>query len=61
MMDGLGPLEVGFDVPAEVGMGESDIQTPCLVIDLDAFEQNVATMRGLAADMGVDLRVHGKM
>ncbi|MEO9901529.1 DSD1 family PLP-dependent enzyme [Nisaea sp.] len=61
MMDGLGPLEVGFDVPAEVGMGESDIQTPCLVIDLDAFEQNVATMRGFAADMGVDLRVHGKM
>lgn len=53
--------EVGFDVPATVGMREGDIQTPCLLIDLDAFEHNVAAMRGFAADMGVDLRVHGKM
>lgn len=60
-MDGNGTLEVGFDVPAAVGMSEAEIQTPCLLIDLDAFERNVATMRDLAADMGVDLRVHGKM
>mgnify|MGYP003114643489 CR=1 FL=1 len=61
MTDGTGALEVGFDVPAAVGMNEGDIQTPCLLIDLDAFERNVAAMRGFAADMGVDLRVHGKM
>ena len=27
-------LEVGFNIPAKPGMDESDIQTPCLVLDL---------------------------
>ncbi len=54
-------LEVGYDVPASVGMAEADIQTPCLVVDLDAFERNVAKMRDFCADMGVRHRVHGKM
>ncbi|NOX39447.1 MAG: DSD1 family PLP-dependent enzyme [Alphaproteobacteria bacterium] len=54
-------LEVGFDVPALPGMDEADIQTPCLVVDLDALEQNIKTMGGLARDMGVRHRVHGKM
>ena len=31
-------LEVGYNVPAMVGMDEADIQTPCLVLDLDALE-----------------------
>ena len=31
-------LEVGYDVPALPGMDETDIQTPCLVLDLDALE-----------------------
>ena len=30
-------LEVGYDVPALPGMDEKDIQTPCLVLDLDAL------------------------
>ncbi len=30
-------LEVGFNVPALPGMDEADIQTPCLVVDLDAL------------------------
>ena len=55
------PLGVGYDVPAAVGMDEMDIQTPCLVVDLDAFERNVAKMRDLAAEMGVRHRAHGKM
>lgn len=54
-------LEVGYDVPAVPGMAEADIQTPCLLIDLDALEENIETMRLACADMGVDLRVHGKM
>ncbi len=54
-------LEVGYNVPASVGMDEADIQTPCLVIDLDAFEKNVATMRDFCKEMGVRHRVHGKM
>ena len=54
-------LILGLDVPAEIGMAEDDIITPALVIDLDAFERNVETMRAQCAAMGVRLRVHGKM
>jgi 3-hydroxy-D-aspartate aldolase len=57
----LNTLEVGYDVPAAVGMSEADIQTPCLVVDLDALDRNIAHMQGFADDMGVRLRVHGKM
>ncbi|MEL7468830.1 MAG: DSD1 family PLP-dependent enzyme [Pseudomonadota bacterium] len=54
-------LEVGYDVPAAVGMPVSDVATPCLIVDLDALERNIAKMGTLAADMGVRHRVHGKM
>lgn len=54
-------LEVGYDVPALPGMNVDDIQTPCLVIDLDALERNITTMGSLARTMGVRHRVHGKM
>jgi len=54
-------LEVGYDVPALPGMDEADIQTPCLVLDLDALERNVKKMGDLAAEMGVRHRAHGKM
>jgi len=53
--------EVGYNIPAAVGMNEADIQTPSLVVDLDAFERNVAKMRDLCTEMGVRHRVHGKM
>ena len=54
-------LEVGYDVPAVPGMDEADIQTPCLVVDLDALEKNIRTMGQFAKDMGVRHRIHGKM
>lgn len=54
-------LEVGYDVPAAIGMAEADIQTPCLVVDLDALERNIVTMGNYAKAMGVRHRVHGKM
>ena len=54
-------LEVGYDVPAKVGMDESEIQTPALIIDLDAFERNILRMKEICADMGVRHRAHGKM
>ena len=54
-------LEVGYDVPAVPGMNEADIQTPCLVVDLDALERNVKKMGDLARQMGVRHRAHGKM
>ena len=54
-------LEVGYDVPAVPGMDEADIQTPCLVLDLDALERNVRKMGEFAQKMGVRHRSHGKM
>lgn len=54
-------LEVGYNVPAAVGMDEADIQTPCLVVDLEALERNVVKMGEFAKQMGVRHRVHGKM
>ena len=57
----LADLEVGYDVPAAIGMNEADIQTPCLVVDLDALEYNIKAMRDFCAKMGVRHRVHGKM
>ncbi len=54
-------FEVGYDVPALPGMDEADIQTPCLVLDLDALENNIRKMGRFAKEMGVRHRVHGKM
>jgi len=53
--------EVGYDIPAVAGMAEADIHTPCLVIDMAALERNIKKMQGFADQMGVRLRVHGKM
>ncbi|MAU52482.1 MAG: alanine racemase [Roseovarius sp.] len=54
-------LEVGFDVPALPGMVEAEIQTPCLILDLDALERNIKKMGDWAKAHGVRHRVHGKM
>lgn len=54
-------LEVGYDVPALPGMDEADIQTPCLVLDLDALERNIVKMGDYAKAHGMRHRVHGKM
>ena len=54
-------LEVGFDVPAKVGMDEADIQTPCLVVDLNALENNIRKMGEFASTNNIRHRVHGKM
>ncbi len=57
----LAELEVGYDIPAAIGMDEADIQTPCLVLDLDALERNITKMGDFARQMGLRHRVHGKM
>jgi len=59
--DKLERYEVGYDIPAKPGMDESEIQTPSLVIDLDAFERNVKKMGDWCKAHGVRHRVHGKM
>lgn len=54
-------LEVGFDIPAAIGMDVSEIQTPALVLDLDALERNIKKMGDYAKAHGMRHRVHGKM
>ncbi len=51
-------LEVGYDVPALPGMREDEIQTPCLILDLDA---NIRKMGEFARANGMRHRAHGKM
>ena len=54
-------LEVGYDVPALPGMDAADIQTPCLILDLDALERNIKKMGDYAKAHGMRHRAHGKM
>lgn len=54
-------LELGFDTPALPGMAEGDIQTPCLILDLDALERNLRKMAEFARSSRMALRVHCKM
>jgi len=53
--------EIGFDVPARVGMALEEVQTPCLIVDLDAFEANLTRMCQMADASKVGLRAHAKM
>jgi D-serine deaminase-like pyridoxal phosphate-dependent protein len=46
--------------PARIGMAEDEIDTPALLIDLDAFETNLDVMAGLMRDAAVKLRAHAK-
>ncbi len=47
--------------PAAIGARIEDIDTPALVIDLDAFERNLRKMADFAQQQGVRLRPHAKM
>lgn len=53
-------LEVGFNIPAEIGMEVEDIATPALMIDLNAFEKNVELMANFIKDNGIRHRAHAK-
>lgn len=54
-------LELGYDVPALPGMPEAEIQTPCLILDLDALERNIRKMGDYAKAHNMRHRAHGKM
>ncbi len=49
-----------YRVPAEIGASLDEIDTPALVVDLDAFERNVAKMAAFARERGMRLRPHAK-
>ncbi len=54
-------LDVGYDVPAVPGMSVDEIQTPCLILDLDALERNIRKMGDYAKAHNMRHRAHGKM
>jgi 3-hydroxy-D-aspartate aldolase len=47
--------------PAEIGMPLDEVDTPALIVDLDAFEHNLRRLSGKVAEAaGVRLRPHAK-
>jgi len=46
--------------PAEPGMREEEVDTPALLLDLDAFEANLDAMAARLAGTGAKLRAHAK-
>ena len=40
-----------INIPATVGMPVEDIDTPCLLVELDAFERNVAKLAKFIKDI----------
>src|SRR5262252_4719873 len=46
--------------PAAIGAALADVETPALVIDLDAFDRNIAKMAEFARTAGVRVRPHAK-
>ena len=46
--------------PAEIGMSLDEVDTPALVIDLDAFERNLRRLAERVQGRGVRLRPHAK-
>ncbi len=46
--------------PAQPGMSEDEIDTPALIVDLDAMEANLDAMAKLCKRAGVGLRAHAK-
>ena len=41
-------------------MAMEEVETPCLLVDLDMFERNVATMKSFIEASGIRLRTHAK-
>ena len=46
--------------PAEIGMPLTEVETPALLVDLDAFERNLQRMADAVAGTPVRLRPHAK-
>jgi D-serine deaminase-like pyridoxal phosphate-dependent protein len=46
--------------PAEIGMTLDEVDTPALIVDLDAFERNLKRLADRIAGTGIRLRAHAK-
>src|SRR5512135_3541272 len=47
-------------LPAAVGMPLAEVDTPCLILDLDAFERNLRCLPESLAGRNVKVRPHAK-
>ena len=47
-------------LPAAIGMPVDEVDTPCLVVDLDAFERNVEKLGRYMKEKGLRHRAHAK-
>ena len=50
-----------WPAPATIGMPVEQVDTPALIVELDAFERNLTRMAGFAKAQNVRLRPHAKM
>jgi D-serine deaminase-like pyridoxal phosphate-dependent protein len=48
------------EIPVRIGAPIDEIDTPALIVDLDAFERNLNSMAAFAKSAGVRLRPHAK-
>src|SRR5258708_14440377 len=46
--------------PAEIGVPVAQVETPALIIDLDALDRNITRMAEFAKSSGVRVRPHAK-
>src|SRR2546428_8799455 len=46
--------------PAEIGVPVAQVETPALIIDLDALDRNITKMAEFAKSSGVRVRPHAK-
>src|SRR5260370_24395196 len=46
--------------PAEIGVPVAEVETPALIIDLDALDRNITKMAEFAKSSGVRVRPHAK-
>jgi hypothetical protein len=51
---------MGLSLPAEVGARLMDVDTPILLLDLDAFERNLNALHATLAGLPVRVRPHAK-
>jgi 3-hydroxy-D-aspartate aldolase len=51
---------VQFSLRPQIGTPVADLDTPCLILDMDALDHNMATMAEYYHDRSAKLRGHGK-
>ena len=55
------PAHTQWPAPAAIGMAVEEVDTPALIVELDALEANLARMAAFARGHGLRLRTHAKM